>query len=278
MRIFITGANGQLGRALQAQLSDHELLAADLPEIDITDYEMIVDAVMSFRPDAVIHCAAYTDVEGCALNPEMAYRVNGLGTQNVALACLRAGADMVSLSTNEVFAGDRPEGYEEWMPVNPQNPYAISKAAAEFHVRGILSRHYIVRTAWLYAEGGQNFIHAVLRAAKEGRQLRVVADEIGNPTYALDLAAGLCQLIKSGRYGTYHFVNEGHCSRLTFAREALRMCGLDHVPITPILSSEYTRASSPPQFGALKNIGGSAIGIRFRPWQAALAAYLQDYS
>ncbi len=278
MRIFITGADGQLGRALQTQLSDHQLLAADLPEIDITDNAMIVDAVLSFQPDVVIHCAAYTDVEGCVLDPELAYRVNGLGTQNVALACLRAGSDMVNLSTNEVFAGDRPEGYEEWMPVSPGNPYARSKAASEFHVRSILSRHYIVRTAWLYAAGGQNFIHAVLRAAKEGRQLRVVADEIGNPTYAEDLAGGLCKLITTGQYGTYHFVNEGHCSRLTFAREALSMCGLVHVPITPILSSEYTRASSPPQFGALKNITGAAIGIRFRPWQEALAEYLRDYA
>lgn len=276
MRIFITGADGQLGTALQNQLSHHELFGADLPEIDITDNETIVAAVMNFHPDVVLHCAAYTDVEGAAQNPELAYRINGLGTQNVALACLRAGADMVHMSTNEVFAGNQPEGYEEWMPADPQNPYAYSKVAAEQHVRAILSHYYIVRTAWLFAPGGQNFVHAILRSAQEGRQLRVVADEVGNPTYALDLAQALSKLIEMQRYGTYHFVNEGHCSRLTFARKALTLSGLGHVPITPILSSEYARASSPPLYSALNNTAGAAIGIRLRPWQEALADYLKE--
>lgn len=278
MRIFITGAHGQLGEAIQMQLSEHELFAADLPEIDITDRSLLVNSVMSFRPDVVIHCAAYTDVEGAARNPGLAYLINGLGTQNVALACLKAGADMVHISTNEVFAGDQPDGYEEWMPVSPINPYARSKTAAEFHVRSILSHFYIVRTAWLFAPKGHNFIHAILRAAREGGQLQVVADEIGNPTYAVDLAEALTRLITTGQYGTYHFVNEGHCSRLTFAREALRLSSLDHIPITPILSSQYARASSPPLMGALKNVAGAAIGIRLRPWQEALAEYLEEFS
>ena len=276
MRIFITGANGQLGTALQNQLSEHELRAADLPQIDITNHQQIVGEIKGFQPDVVIHCAAYTDVEGAALDPELAYRVNGLGTQNVALACLQAGADLVHISTNEVFAGDQPDGYEEWMPLNPMNPYARSKTAAEFHVRSILSRSYIVRTAWLYARGGHNFIHAILRAAQEERALRVVSDEVGNPTYARDLAEALAKLIQTRQYGTYHFVNEGHCSRLTFAREALRLSGLENVPLTPILSSEFNRASSPPRYSALKNIAGAAIGIRLRPWQEALAEYLSE--
>ena len=277
MRIFITGADGQLGKALQLQLSEFDLFAADLPEIDITDKPQIVDALVSFRPDVVIHCAAYTDVEGAAKNPDLAYRVNGLGTQNVALACLRAGADMVHMSTNEVFFGDQPDGYEEWMPVSPINPYARSKTAAEFHVRSILTRYFIVRTAWLYAPGGQNFIHAILGSAREGRQLQVVADEVGNPTYAVDLAEALGKLINTEQYGTYHFVNEGHCSRLAFAQEALRLRGLNHIPVTPILSSAYARSSTPPKFCALKNVAGAAIGIRLRPWQEALAEYIDDF-
>ena len=278
MRIFITGAHGQLGEAIQMQLSEHELFAADLPEIDITDRPLLVDSVMNFGPDVVIHCAAYTDVEGAARNPGLAYLINGRGTQNVALASLKAGADMVHMSTNEVFAGDQPDGYEEWMPVSPINPYARSKTAAEFHVRSILSRFYIVRTAWLFAPKGHNFIHAILRSAQEGGQLRVVADEIGNPTYAVDLSEALTKLIATEQYGTYHFVNEGHCSRLTFAREALRLSGFDHIPITPILSSQYARASSPPLMSALKNVAGAAIGIRLRPWQEALAEYLKGFS
>ena len=198
MRIFITGANGQLGMALQRQLTSHELAVTDLPDMDITDTQAIIEATVNFAPDVVLHCAAYTDVDGCALNPSLAYRVNGLGTQNVALACQRSGAEMVHISTNEVFAGDRPDGYDEWMPVDPINPYACSKAAAEFHVRGLLSKFYIVRTAWLYADGGKNFIHSILRSAEKSTALRVVADEIANPTYAGDLAAALVSLIETG--------------------------------------------------------------------------------
>lgn len=277
MRILITGARGQLGNALQARLADHTLLATDVPELDITDYDMLLDTVTSFAPDVVIHCAAYTDVDGCAADPALAYRINGLGTQHVALACLESGAAMVHLSTNEVFSGSGHDGYEEWMPVDPINPYARSKAAAEFHVRGLLARHYIVRTAWLYAPSGKNFIHSILRLAREGRPLRVVADEIGNPTYVVDLAAAIAALITTGRYGTYHLVNEGSCSRLAFAREALRLSGLPAVEIAPILSRDYKRASSPPLYSALKNVAGAAIGIRLRPWEDALAEYIDHY-
>jgi dTDP-4-dehydrorhamnose reductase len=276
MRIFITGAKGQLGMVLQGQLAGHDLGIADLPEIDITDYGALAEAVLSFQPDVVIHCAAYTNVDGCARDPELAYRINGLGTQNVALTCRRAEAQLVHLSTNEVFAGERPQGYDEWMLPNPVNAYARSKVAAEHHVRSIVSRHYIVRTAWLYGPRSANFIQAILRAARDNGVLRVVADEIGNPTYVEDLAGAIARLIELQRFGTYHLVNEGSCSRLAFAREALRLSGLEQVPVTPILSREYVRASTPPLYSALNNIAAAAIGIRLRPWQEALAAYLAE--
>ena len=129
MRIFITGGKGQLGTALQQQLNEHDVTAVDLPELDITNRDALFTAVSDFNPDIIIHCAAYTNVDGCAKDPALAYRVNGLGTQNVALAALEFNAEMVHISTNEVFAGDRPEGYEEWMPLNPINAYGRSKAA-----------------------------------------------------------------------------------------------------------------------------------------------------
>ena len=277
MRVFITGANGQLGQALQTALAGHELALADLPEVDITDRVQISTAVGAFQPQVVIHCAAYTDVDGCARNPELAYHVNGLGTQNVALACQDTGAAMVHISTNEVFAGDQPAGYAEWAAPNPINPYGRSKTAAEFHVRSLLSRHYIVRTAWLYAPGGRNFIHAILRHGQEKGFVRVVSDEIGNPTSAADLADAIARLIPMGQYGTYHFVNEGACSRLDFAQEILRQAGAGQVTVTPILGTEYPRASSPPPYAALLNIAGAAVGIRLRPWQEALADYMQNH-
>ena len=275
MRILITGGNGQLGTALQGALAGHTLLPIDLPEVDVADRAALATALESARPELVIHCAAYTNVDGCARDPELAYRVNTLGTQNVALLCAAADIPLAHISTNEVFAGDDPAGYEEWMPLAPRNPYGTSKAAAEVHVRALLRRYYIIRTAWLFAPGGRNFIHAILRRARETGEGRVVTDEIGNPTYAADLAEAIARLIATEQYGVYHFVNEGACSRWAFAGEILRQAGLGHVRNTPILSSAYSRPSSPPPFGALHNRNGAAIGIRLRPWEAALADYLR---
>lgn len=277
MRILITGALGQLGRALQIELSDHSLALVDLPDTDITKRENIFAAVEGFRPDIVIHCAAYTNVDACTKNPELAYRVNSLGTQNVALACRKIDALMVHISTNEVFSGERPGGYEEWMPLDPRNTYGRSKAAAEEHVRNILQRFYIVRPAWLFAPGGRNFIHAILDQAQQHEQLRVVTDEIGNPTFSEDLAGAIVELLKKEQYGIYHLVNQGSCSRFEFAQEILRQTGLANTIIIPILSSEFDRASSPPPFGVLHNIAGKAIGINLRPWQDAVADYIDKY-
>jgi dTDP-4-dehydrorhamnose reductase len=274
MRILITGGRGQLGTALQTLLVKHELTVTTRETLDITQREEVFSAVSQARPEVLIHCAAYTNVDGCAQDPSLAYQVNGLGTQNVALACQAFEVVMVHISTNEVFEGTNRAGYEEWMPLSPANAYGRSKAAAEVHVQNILNRFYIVRTAWLYAPGGRNFVHAILNRARSSSQLRVVTDEIGNPTYIHDLAAAIAQLIPSQQYGVYHFVNAGACSRWQFANEILRLAGLVEVVNSPILSKEFKRPSSPPLFGMLHNIAGAAIGIRLRPWQEALAEYI----
>ncbi|MBK8985112.1 MAG: NAD(P)-dependent oxidoreductase [Chloroflexi bacterium] len=135
MKILLTGHKGQLGTALVQALASHDVTGFDLPELDITNRTAVQTAVLAAFPELIIHCAAYTDVDGCARNPELAYRINGLGTQNVALAAQEIGAEMLHISSNEVFAGDRPSGYDEWMPLNPVNGYGRSKAAAEFHVK-----------------------------------------------------------------------------------------------------------------------------------------------
>ena len=276
MKILITGILGQLGSALQAALTQHQITGFDLPELDITNKKTVFEIVGQTQPDLVIHAAAYTNVDGCARDPELAYKVNGLGTQNVALACQKYDVAMLHISSNEVFAGDRLDGYEEWMPLNPCNPYGRSKASAEFHVRSLLHRYYIVRISWLFAPGGRNFIHAILNRARETGQLRVVTDEVANPTYVTDLAAAIGQLIETHQYGTYHLTNSGSCSRWEFANEILRLAGLDDVTNTPILSSEFVRPSTPPPYAALHNIAGKAIGIEIRPWQKALADYLKQ--
>jgi dTDP-4-dehydrorhamnose reductase len=278
MHMFITGCKGQLGRALYAALAEHRLAGCDLPELDITDRAAIGAAIADFAPDVVIHAAAWTDVDGCARDPERAYRVNTLGTQNVALACAAHGAAMVYISTNEVFDGTASEPYREWDPPQPINPYARSKAAGEWAVRHLLTRFYIARTAWLYAPGGRNFAnpHRIVQLADERGALQVVTDEVSNPTYAPDLAAAIAALIHTDAYGVYHLTNAGYCSRYDFAQQTLLVSGREHVPIEPITLAEFQRPSTPPRFAPLANTAAAALGIQLRPWQEALEEFLKS--
>jgi dTDP-4-dehydrorhamnose reductase len=274
MRVFITGNRGQLGQALQQVLADECLAGCDLPDVDVNDRAAIAEAVAAFRPDVVIHAAAWTDVDGCARDPERAYRVNGLGTQNVALACAACGAALAYVSSNEVFDGTATEPYREWDPPHPINPYGRSKAAGEWFTTHLLTRFYIVRTAWLYAPGGRNFPHRILHLADERDSLRVVVDEVGNPTYAPDLAAAIAALIRTEAYGVYHLVNDGYCSRYDFARQVLRLTGRERVRVEPIRLADFQRASTPPPFAPLANTAAAALGITLRPWTEALAEFL----
>jgi len=269
MRVAITGYKGQLGRSLCALLADQELFCIDLPEHDFTG-PAIIEALVDFRPEVVIHAGAYTDVEGCARDPGLAYRVNGLGTQHIGLACQRSGAAMVYVSTNEVFDGQKGQPYLEWDEPHPINPYGASKLAGEFFTRSLVSRHYIVRTAWLYAPGRNNFPTKIIRTADERGRLRVVVDEISSPTYTPDLAQAIFQLIGTGLYGTYHFTNEGACSRYQFALKVLELSGRSHVPVEPITSDQYSRLSTPPLNCVLRNFCGAFHGIALRPWEEAL--------
>ncbi len=273
MRIVITGHNGQLGRQFTAHLGAHALLLLDLPEDDITDAG-VSERIAAFRPDLVLHAAAFTDVDGCEADPERAFRVNAVGTQNVVLGAQRAGAALLYISTNEVFDGSRRDLYREWDPINPGSIYARSKAAGEQIVRDHLARFFIVRVAWLFGPGGSNFVTKILAAAERSGSLRVAADEFGNPTYAPDLAAAVVRLAATERYGTYHLTNAGFCSRYDFAREIMRLAGRPELPIAPILSAEWPRPSRPPLHAVLANTNAAALGIVLRPWQEALAEYM----
>lgn len=273
MRIVITGHKGQLGTALRQRLAGVEVLALDLPEYDISDPASIIDTVVQFRPQVVIHGAALTDVDGCERDPELAFRVNALGTQNIVLACERCSAVMVHVSTNEVFDGRLGRPYYEWDTPSPQSAYARSKAAAEFYVRTLLNRFYIVRPAWLYARGGSNFVTKIIAAADKYGALKVVTDEVSTPTYAPDLAAAIVQLIDTEHYGIYHFTNSGICSRYDWACKVLELSGRGHIPVEPITTDQWERAAPPPLYAPIVNFAGAALGITLRPWEEAL----QDY-
>lgn len=277
MRIVITGHKGQLGRRLQIAFAEHQLLGLDLPEDDITS-PAISTRITDLHPDLVVHAAAYTDVDGCETNPDLAFRVNAVGTQNVALGAQRAGAAMLYVSTNEVFDGTRRELYREWDLVNPICVYARSKAAGEQIVRDLMGgRFYIARVAWLFGPGGNNFITKILAGAEKHGALKVASDEFGNPTYAPDVAIAMARVATTGRYGIYHLTNAGFCSRYEFAREALRLAGRADLPITPILSADWPRPSRPPLHAVLANTAAAALGIMLRPWQEAVEEYVSQW-
>lgn len=274
MRVVITGHKGQLGQQLLRAFAQHRILGIDVPEHDISAYPAIVETIISYSPDLVIHAAAYTNVDGCARDPDLAYRVNGLGTQNIALACQRCQAPLVYISTNEVFDGTASEPYVETDATHAINPYGRSKLMGETYVRALLSRYYIVRIAWLFSPGGNNFPSKITALARQRGALAVVTDEVSSPTYAPDLVAALVRLVESERYGIYHLVNEGWCSRYDFTRAILAGAGLGHVPVSPILSQDYQRLSKPPLYTPLRNLAASqALGIKLRPWQEALADF-----
>jgi dTDP-4-dehydrorhamnose reductase len=280
MRVFVTGCKGQFGQAIETALGDHELTGCDLPELDITDRQAISAAIAEFAPEVVIHAAAWTDVDGCARDPEKAYLINSIGTQNVALACATGEASMVYISTNEVFGGKATEPYREWDPLHPTNPYARSKVAGEWYVRHLLTRFYIARTAWLYAPGGRNFSNPdrIIQIADERGALKVVTDEVGNPTNALDLAAAVGALIQTRAYGVYHLVNAGYTSRYDYVHEVLRLGGREHVQVDPISLDDFQRPSTPPRFAPLANTAAAALGIELRPWQEAVTDFMQRKS
>jgi len=276
LRILITGHKGQLGQALMARLP--EAAGLDLPEVDITDPASVGAAIEAARPEIIIHCAAMTDVDGAARHPEAAYRINGMGTQNVALTAARVGAALAYISTNEVFDGAKREPYFEFDPPHAINPYGQSKLAGEWFVTHLTARFYVIRIAWLAAPGGRNFVHRIQQLADERGPLKVVTDEVANPTFVGDLAEAIVQLISTGRFGLYHLTNSGYCSRYDYAKKILELTGRGHLRVEPITLAEFPRPSTPPKFTPLANTTAAALGITLRPWEEALAEFLKETS
>ncbi len=275
MHILITGVKGRLGSRLAEHLRPaHAVTGVDLPEVDLTDPTSIA-YLADRQPELVIHCAAWTDVDGCARDPDRALRINAFATRHVALACQRVGAPLLHISTNEVFDGRARAPYREYDRPNPINPYGYSKWVAERIVRELLPRHYIVRTSWLIAHGGGNFVQRILALVRAGEPLRVVSNEIAAPTYNDDLVPALAALLETGQYGTYHLVNEGYTSRWGLARFVLDEVGRADVPIEPIVLAQYPRPSTPPEFGVLRNLAAAQLGITLRPWQEAVRDFLR---
>ena len=274
MKLIITGADGQLGSEMQKILDKHDVYPVDIEELDITDFEEVKRQVVDFRPEIIFHGAAFTDVDGAELNPDMAYKVNAIGTQNLAVAARAVGAVILYISTDFVFDGQKPTPYNEFDEVNPLSVYGRSKLAGERFIQTLTNNFYICRTAWLYGAGGNNFVKTMQKLGASGQTVRVVDDQIGSPTSAADLAAKVVEIGLSGRFGTYHTTNAGETSWYGFAKKIFELTDMT-VDLQPITTDEMERPAIRPPFSVLQSLSLELQGLKsMRPWEEALTDYL----
>ena len=266
-----------LGQDLAPQLeARHELLPVDLPEVDITDADAMAQSVDIGKPDVVIHAAAFTAVDDCECQAERAFLVNSTGTRHVALACRRAGVPMLYISTDYVFDGEKNGPYLENDRTNPLNIYGKSKLEGEGHVRELVPRFWIVRTSWLFGPLGKNFVQTILGGVRAGEALRIVDDQVGAPTYTVDLAAKLLEIIETGGPGVYHVTNQNYCSWFEFSKEIARQAGFAQAEISPIPTSASDRPARRPLNSRLANTRLESEGLSLLPaWTDALGRYLE---
>jgi dTDP-4-dehydrorhamnose reductase len=271
MKILITGSRGQLGQELAEMLPrwGHETVELSRGELDIANPEAVEWAMEAHSPEVVVNAAAYTNVDGCETETDLAYSVNALGPRNLAQTCERVGCELLHVSTNYVFDGEDDRPYEPFDPPNPISAYGRTKLAGEEYVKLLSNRWYIVRSAGVYGRG-HNFVRTMLRVAKERDMLKVKDDEFISPTYARDLAEGIAGIIEEGRYGLYHLTNAGSCSWYEFTQEIFRLAGIE-VQVLAIPGSEYPLPAARPANGLLSSLGSPEL----RHWKEALADYLE---
>jgi len=275
-KLVIVGHKGQLGRMLYSFPTGLEHVGLDLPEFDMTDAMAVMDVLGTLQPQVVINAAGYTNVDRAETEPDLTYAVNAHAVGHLARACHRLGVPLVHVSSNEVFDGTASLPYDEWDQPHPASAYARSKLAGETAARYFHDLVLIVRTAWLFGPGGNNFPSKIIAGADKHGQLRVVGDEFGNPTYAPDLAAGILALVgRSVPAGIYHLTNTGFASRYEFACEVLRQSGRSDIPVTPVAHTEWPRPSQPPLRAVLANRSAAAYGVALPPWQEAVANWVE---
>lgn len=277
MKVLITGVSGQLGYDAAKVLWERgkDCRGVSSKELDITDRDAVLRALSEYRPDAVLHCAAYTKVDRAEDEANLCMRVNAEGTRNVALACRACGAKMVYISTDYVFPGTGTTPWEIDDPTGPLNVYGRSKLAGEQAVRELLERYFIVRTSWVIGEHGNNFVKTMLRLAETHNRLRVVADQIGSPTFTMDLAPLLCEMLETEKYGVYHATNEGFCSWAELAETVFRLSG-KAVAVEHVSTEEYGAKALRPKNSRLCKRSLDAAGFaRLPDWEDSLARMLE---
>ena len=277
MKVLVTGVKGQLGYDVVNELEKrgHTAIGTDVEEMDITDEGKVREVLDAEKPDAVIHCAAYTAVDAAEDNVELCRKINAEGTENIAKACKELGCKLLYVSTDYVFNG---EGERPWEPDDerePLNVYGQTKYEGELAVEKYVEKFFIVRIAWVFGINGKNFIKTMLRLGEDHDELTVVADQIGSPTYTYDLARLLVDMIGSDKYGRYHATNEGLCSWYDFAVEIFRQAGMD-VRVRPVTSEEYPAKAKRPHNSRMDKAKLEENGFERLPdWKDALGRYLK---
>jgi dTDP-4-dehydrorhamnose reductase len=247
MKVMITGSEGMLGRDIVYAFTDGgcKNLALNHKDLEICDFNQVKQQFSVFKPDLVVNCAAYSNVDAAESDKQAAFMVNGLGVQNLALACSQADCPLVHFSTDYVFNGEKQEPYKIFDKPDPINVYGESKLAGEHYVSSLLRRFYLIRTSWLYEHHGKNFIETILKLAGERDEIRVVDDQFGAPTFSRDLAAAVVKLTATGCYGVYHITSQGRVSWFNFARAILAKSN-KNTRVMPVSSKDLARPARRP--------------------------------
>jgi len=276
-KVLITGSEGMLGSEMCQfyEQAGVNVYGVDIKEADVTKKDEIISLIVSERPDVVIHCAGYTNVDGCENNEDYAYKVNVQGTKNVCLACEKLAIPIVYFSTDYVFDGKKGEPYIESDTPRPLNIYGKTKLAGERNVKELLKKYYIVRTSWLCGHNGKNFIEKILELSKTKKKIEVVDDQVGSPTFTEDLIKEMNRILKSGTFGIYHITNNGICSWFEFASKIIEYAGISGLEISPVKTEQSKRKAARPRYSKLRNyMLEQTIGNEMNSWEEGLSQYL----
>lgn len=288
MKILVTGCGGQLGCEIQSiiaqgkseignippEFENCEVIAVDVDRLDITDVKAVSAFVSEKKPDVIINCAGFTDVNGCETKQQAAFAVNAVGTRNLAMAAEKVGAKFIHISTDYVFSGDKQGDYNEWDMVNPQSIYGKTKQLGERYAIDFCQRTFVVRTAWLYGYIGKNFVKTMRNLGRTKNQIAVVNDQFGNPTNANDLAHHILKLAVTEEYGIYHCTGKGKCSWFDFATEIMKLSDLD-CEVLPCTTEEYPTPAKRPANSSLSHTALElAVGDEMRDWKTAIKEYI----
>ncbi|WBW96604.1 dTDP-4-dehydrorhamnose reductase [Oceanirhabdus sp. W0125-5] len=290
MKILITGAKGQLGKqitniikkgyselgSISSIYKKAEIIGVGVEELDICYNKSVNDYIGRLTPDIIINCAGYTNVDLCESNEDIAFKVNSIGSRNLAIACENIGAKLIHISTDYVFSGEKAMPYKEYDLMNPQNVYGKSKALGEQYIREICSRYFIIRTAWLYGYEGNNFVKTIMKLAANNDEIKVVDDQIGNPTNAEDLAHHILKLALTEEYGIYNCTGEEECTWYDFACKIVEYAGINCI-IKPCTTEEFLRPAKRPHYSSLDNMMlRCTVGNEMRTWEYALKTFIEN--